>query len=454
MEEEKEGALEFCSPDSVAEDSNGTPPLSSNEVKEVEGGNGEEENEQSNTQMEEWKLSIGFSNRAKIIEILKNLQSPEVNIYSHASKEFIGLLKGETGNEFLVELIQLSPNCAELMDTWRIHQGKSGMSHILALLSTIIDHPAGKSKNVSIRKRVENLARLLVELKLDDIYSELNAQELRRQSAALNLLASVVKRGVGLASEVAKNFNFKLPALGKLSGVAKKHSRESKVQVPKQSSRRAFVTFAMSFVESANPRLLRWILQQKELFSGVLRGISNDDADTVVYILSLFRDKVLNEEYLIPPGLRSVLFGSSTLEQLSYISGNPEGGVAADVAHQVLMMACTDHRNGLMPGPGLRGNEKRLFDLMKKLKATEIAYHKELVLGIVCSRLSLCSAYFNEFPYHLEPRPLPSWLVIYLTFGYWFAVNLCLHGLCLWVLFSCVIELAFLGQRKLFNINE
>ncbi|XP_078175760.1 ribosome 60S biogenesis amino-terminal protein isoform X3 [Carex rostrata] len=401
--EEKEEVLEFCSPDSMAEDPN-------DEGQEVEGGNGEEENEQSNTQMEEWKLSIGFSNPAKIIEILKNLQSPEVNIYSHASKEFIGLLKGETGNEFLVELIQLSPNCAELMDAWRIHQGKSGMSHILALLSTIIDHPAGKSKNVSIRKRVENFARLLVELKLDDIYSELNARELRRQSAALNLLASVVKRGVGLASEVAKNFDFKLPALGKLSGVAKKGSRESKVQVPKQSSRRAFVTFTMSFVESANPRLLRWILQQKELFSGVLRGISNDDADTVVHILSLFRDKVLNEEYLIPPGLRSVLFGSATLEQLSYISGNPEGGVAADVAHQVLMMVCTDHRNGLMPGPGLRGNEKRLFDLMKKLKATEIAYHKELVLGIVCSRLSLCSAYFDEFPYHLEPRPLLSWV--------------------------------------------
>lgn len=375
----------------------------------MEGGNGEEEKEQSNTQMEEWELSIGFSNRAKIIEIFKNLQSPEVKIYSHASKEFIGLLNGEKGNEFLVELIQLSPNCSELMDAWRIHQGKPGMAHILALLSTIVDHPAGKSKNVAIRKRVENLARLLVESKLDDIYSELNAQELRRQSAALNLLASVVKRGVGLASEVAKNFDFKLAALGKLSGVAKKGARESKGRVPKQSSRCSFVNFAMSFVESANPRLLRWILQQRELFSGVLWGISNDDADTVVYILSLFRDKVLNEEYLIPPGLRSVLFGSATLEQLSYISCNPEGGVAADVAHQVLMMVCTDHRNGLMPGPGLRGNEKRLFDLMKKLKATEVAYHKELLLGIVCSKLSLCSAYFDEFPYHLEPRPLPSW---------------------------------------------
>ncbi|KAJ4774620.1 Nucleolar pre-ribosomal-associated protein 1 [Rhynchospora pubera] len=360
--------------------------------------------------MEELNLSTGFSNRAKIVEILKNLQSQEVNIYGHAAKEFIGLLNGEAGNGFLVELIQLSPDCTELMDAWRMHQNKPGMAHILSLLSTIIDHPAGKSKNVSVRKKVENFARLIVESKLDDIYSELNTRESKRQSAALNLLASVVKRGVGLASEVAKNFDFKLPALGKLSGVAKKGTRESKGREPKRSSRRAFVNFAMSFVESANPKLLRWILQQRELFSGVLRGISNDDADTVVYVLSLFRDKVLSEEYLIPPGLRSVLFGSATLEQLSYLSGNPEGGAAADVAHQVLLMVCTDQRNGLMPGPGLRGNEKRLFDLMKKLKATEVASHRELVLCIVCSSFSLCSAYFDEFPYHLEPRPSPSWI--------------------------------------------
>ncbi|KAJ3690484.1 hypothetical protein LUZ61_019648 [Rhynchospora tenuis] len=360
--------------------------------------------------MEELTLSTGFSNRAKIVEILKNLQSQEVNIYGHAAKEFIGLLNGEAGNGFLVDLIQLSPDCSELMDAWRMHQNKPGMAHILSLLATIIDHPAGKSKNVSVRKKVENFSRLIVESKLDDIYSELSTRESKRQSAALNLLASVVKRGVGLASEVAKNFDFKLPALGKLSGVSKKGTRESKGREPKRSSRRAFVNFAMSFVESANPKLLRWILQQRELFSGVLRGISNDDADTVVYVLSLFRDKVLNEEYLIPPGLRSVLFGSATLEQLSYLSGNPEWGAAADVAHQVLLMVCTDQRNGLMPGPGLRGNEKRLFDLMKKLKATQVASHRELILGIVCSSFSLCSAYFDEFPYHLEPRPSPSWI--------------------------------------------
>ena len=65
-----------------------------------------------------------------------------------------------------------------------------------------------------------------------------------------------------------------------------------------------------------------------------------------------------------------------------------------------------------MPGSNLKGNEKRLLDLMKKLKATEVAHHKNLLLAIVSKRLSLCSAYMNEFPYNIEPRSSPSWLVL------------------------------------------
>ncbi|KAI0491316.1 hypothetical protein KFK09_025576 [Dendrobium nobile] len=165
----------------------------------------------------------------------------------------------------------------------------------------------------------------------------------------------------------------------------------------------------MSFLEAGNPRLLRWILQQKEMYYGVLRGLANDDTDTIIFVLSALHDKLLKVDSLVSPALRSVLFGSATLEQLSFISGNPLAGPAANVAHDVLVIVCTNPQNGLMPGPGLKGNKKRLLDLMKKLKGTEVAHHKQLLLAIVKKEANLCSAYLNEFPYHLEPRSSSSW---------------------------------------------
>ncbi|WOL03409.1 hypothetical protein Cni_G12129 [Canna indica] len=348
------------------------------------------------------------SYRVKIIEIVKNLHSPEITIYSEASKEFISLLRGESGGGILREYIQLAPKCSEIEEAWRLHQGKPGMSHILSLVSVILDHPDGKSRANGFSTNLDSFARLLIDTKLTDIYAELNSQEQRRQSAALHLLASVVKRGGRLASEVAKVFNFKLPVLSKLSGLQKKKRKDER-RGSRRSTRRAFVGFAMSFIEVGNPRLLRWVLQQRELYSGVLRGLGSDEAETVIYVLSTLRNKVLVEDSLVPPALRSVLFGSTTLEQLSCISGNPMAGHAADIAHEVLVMVCTDPANGLMPGVKLKGNEKRLFDLTKKLKATEVGYHRELLLAIVSKRPSLSAAYMDEFPYHLEPRSSSSW---------------------------------------------
>ncbi|XP_057475147.1 uncharacterized protein LOC130763274 [Actinidia eriantha] len=182
----------------------------------------------------------------------------------------------------------------------------------------------------------------------------------------------------------------------------------------KHSTRRSFVGFAMSFLEVGKPGLLRWVLQQKEMYSGVLRGLGNDDDETVVYVLSTLRDRILVPESLVPPGLRSVLFGSVTLDQLISISGREAGGAAAELAHSILVIVCTDPSNGLMPNlerlPNpLRGNPKRLLGLMKKLKATDIDYHRYLLLAIIKGRPLFGSAYLDEFPYNLEDHGSPIW---------------------------------------------
>ncbi|XP_059628326.1 uncharacterized protein LOC132271080 [Cornus florida] len=353
------------------------------------------------------------SHEAKLKELLRNITSFELKLCSHASKEFIKLLRGGTGVELLREYVHTSLNFSELLQAWKIRQGKPGLSYIFSLISAIFSHPDGKYKpdnldGGAISRALDKFARVIIEEKLIDVDKELKSKEAKRQNAALLLLASIIRRGSGLASEVANKFDFKL--LPKLAEYRQKQIEMKR----KHSTRISFVEFAMSFLEIGKPGLLRWVLQQKEMYSGVLCGLGNDDDDTVVYVLSTLRDRILTPESLVHPGLRSVLFGRVTLDQLVNISGRENGGLAAEIAHNVLVMVCTDPSNGLMPDlkrqPNpLRGNPKRLLGVMKKLKATDIDYHNDLLLAIVKGRPSLGSAYMDEFPYNVEDHASPAW---------------------------------------------
>ncbi|GLT56603.1 hypothetical protein SLA2020_296340 [Shorea laevis] len=352
---------------------------------------------------------------AKLRELLQKINSIEIKLCSHAAKEFIRLLKGDGGGELLNLYVQTSPKLSELLDAWKLRQGKPGISYIFSLISAILSHPDGKyvqigKERTGTSRHLDKFARGVVDAKLDDVYKELNSKEGKRQNAALLLLASIVRRGSSLATEVAKKFNFKLQGFCKLADFKKKQNEKKR-----HSSRKSFVGFAMSFLEVGKPGLIRWILQQKEMFSGVLRGLGNDDDETITYILTTLRDRVLIEESLVSPGLRSVLFGSVTLEQLVKICAKEDSASTSDLAYSVLVMVCTDPCNGLMPDLGrypnpLKGNPKRLLGVMKKLKATEIGYHKDLLLAILRGRPSLTAAYLNEFPYNLEDHASPNWL--------------------------------------------
>ncbi|XXG86023.1 hypothetical protein AAC387_Pa11g1011 [Persea americana] len=365
-------------------------------------------------QEEDSKL-LPISYDAKLRELLRNLCSLELKIYSEASKEFIRIIRRGLGGEFLRHYVQASPSCMELMEVWKLQQGKAGMAHIVLLISEILDHPDGKYcmddiGRLAISRRLDKLAQLIIDKKMQDVYTELNSREAKRQRAVLLLMAAIVRRGVGLASEVTKIFDFKLAVFPKLAEI---HQKKGGKKL-KHSTRPSFIKYAMAFLEVGNPRLLRWILQQRDMYFSVLRGLGSDDDATVNHVLTTLQDKVLSLDSLVPPSLRSVLFGSVTLEQLSNISGNSMGGPSAELAHEILVTVCTDPCNGLMPDlkdhmNPLRGNPKRLLELMKKLKVTEVKYHRDLLLALVSGSPSLGSAYMDEFPYILEPRASPLW---------------------------------------------
>ncbi|KAI4306089.1 hypothetical protein L6164_029398 [Bauhinia variegata] len=370
----------------------------------MEGGNGET-----------LKFTVQVSHDAKLKELLHKITSIEIKLCSDGTREFIELLKGNGGGELLHHYVRASSKCSEILEAWKLRQGKDGISYIFQLISSILSHYEGKYQPDNVEKMpisrdLDKFARLLVVEYLGDVYKELNSKEAKRQKAALLLMASIVRRGSSLASDVVKNFDFKLGEFLKLAKQKQKRN-ESRITL---SLRKSFVGFAMSFLEVGKPGLLRWVLQQKEMYSGVLRGLGDDDDETVIYVLSTLRDRLLVKESLVPPALRSVLFGSVTLEQLINISGREGGGPAAELAYHVLVMVCTDPSNGLMPDlkmrpVPLRGNPKRIMGLMKKLRATEVQHHRDLLLSIVNCRPSFGLLYLEEFPYNIEDYTSPSW---------------------------------------------
>ncbi|XP_019265752.1 PREDICTED: uncharacterized protein LOC109243298 isoform X1 [Nicotiana attenuata] len=378
----------------------------------------DEENKGAGTTMPLSQFDNKLSQEAKLKHFLRNLTSTDLQLCSDASKEFLKLLKSDSGPEFLSLYIQNSSKCIELEQAWELRKGKTGLYYLFNLISGILNHSYGKNrveedpKVALVVNALDKFAKSIVEKRMNDLYKELNSKEAKRQRAALFLLASIVRRSSWMAWEVAKCFDFKIPVFGKLAEWKVKKIEANKKK--HHSTRKAFVGFAISFLEVGNARLLRGVLQQKDMYSGVLRGLGNDDEDTVVYVLSTLRDKVLVPDSLVPTGLRSVLFGSVTLEQLASISGREGGGLAAELAHELLYMVCTDPSNGLMPDlkrvpSPLRGNPKRLLGLMKKLKAAEVENHRNLLLAIVKGKSSFGSAYLDEFPYNLEDPSSRNW---------------------------------------------
>lgn len=172
---------------------------------------------------------------------------------------------------------------------------------------------------------------------------------------------------------------------------------------------------------SGDPGLLRWILQKRPLYAGVLHGLAKDGEATIIQVLRVFQEKVMAPSSLVPAGLQSVLFGDAALDQLARIAGDELFGESADVAHETLIALCTDPSHGLCPeyaspwesvnakAGAHGGNQGRLLRLLLRLRVTEAFRHRELLLTTAKIRPRLAAAYLDAVPYSLEPRPSPTW---------------------------------------------
>ncbi|KAG0562635.1 hypothetical protein KC19_9G161300 [Ceratodon purpureus] len=357
----------------------------------------------------------------------------------HALQEFLKLLAiPKRGGRVLRQYVLASPKCAELVSAWELGVGAPTAVPLMLLLAELLRHPRGKGEGkamsgdrqkakalVVVQSRLDKLARVIGRGKIKDVYSHLGSKQRSRQKAALKLLSSIVLRGKLLAVDVATGFDFTLEALKKLAQHPFKAAGQNKNEgLLHQSTRYFFIEFALSFLVVGDPGLLRWILQKRPLYAGVLHGLAKDGEATIIQVLRVFQEKVMAPASLVPAGLQSVLFGDVALEQLARIAGDELFGESADVAYETLMALCTDPSHGLCPeyaspwesvnvkAGAHGGNQGRLLRLLLRLRVTEAVRHRELLLTTARIRPRLAAAYLDAVPYSLEPRPSPTWFTI------------------------------------------
>ncbi|CAM6096475.1 unnamed protein product [Calypogeia fissa] len=358
---------------------------------------------------------------------------------------------GSDGENVLVAYVLASPHCAEIVGAWERGAAAATAVPVMLLLYYMFRHPLGKvggthsgdynyksglsitekeahRKVMAVKLRLDKLARSIVRTRMKDIYSHLSSSQKSRQNAALLLLSAIVLRGRALAIEIATSFDFTLEALRKLGhlpkqGVPKTGRAEGHRGILKQPTRVAFVELAISFLTVGDPGLLRWVLQKRPLWIGVLHGISKDDEKTIVQVLTLLQEKVMAPAFMVPRGLQSVLFGDATLEQLARISSDHSLGDAGELGHATLISLCTDPSHGLCPeetelleaasvrnkSGAFGGGQGRLLRLMLRLKVTEVDRHRDVLLATARARPQLAISYLASFPLSLEPRVSPAW---------------------------------------------
>lgn len=109
-----------------------------------------------------------------------------------------------------------------------------------------------------------------------DLYNELNSKETKRQKPVLLSLS--------FAGEMAKCFDFRIGNLLKFAEWKLRRDERKR----RYLTRKEFIGFTMSFVEPMNPMLLRGILQHKDMYSGVILVLGNDDYEEIAVCALLY----------------------------------------------------------------------------------------------------------------------------------------------------------------------
>lgn len=106
---------------------------------------------------------------------------------------------------------------------------------------------------------------------------KLNSNEAKTKGPHL-LMALIVQSQSRMASKVAKKFDSKSKAFSKLTEY--KYNQDTFIE-------EGTCWLCNVIFEVGQPWLLKWVLQHKEIYSGVLHGLGNDDDDeNFIYVLS------------------------------------------------------------------------------------------------------------------------------------------------------------------------
>ena len=266
----------------------------------------------------------------------------------------------------LQQYLQSSPDCVEL---FALLDGTGGSAHgetnvrssnakrdtgmtiarkVVDLMAAVVSNAgpgaapsvpppsAAASAPLRLHPTAYEMCRRMLRTKMKVLYRLLSAVDNRVVHSPLRFLVAVVSfAGIALVRELSLKFNFQFQAFARLAFRAHSASSSSSDghRLAAHTTRLLFIELALSFLELNDAELTRSILSQQGFVSSILKGLPQDDADTIIHVVAVLLRCVVQHDG-VPLSAKSAFFNSYVMEQL--IRLYDVGDLVADRVHELL----------------------------------------------------------------------------------------------------------------------
>ncbi|KAJ3040726.1 nucleolar pre-ribosomal-associated protein 1 [Rhizophlyctis rosea] len=340
-------------------------------------------------------------------------------------------VSGET--ELVQDYIKGSPECAELFRIWEFQQNNQ-IDKLETVIFDVLAHIIPVLKMTGHRSSGTAIVRNIIRNHMKAIYRNLSSGKYTVIQSTLRLMVSIAGYTQSTTRELQETFNFTMKPLHKLLSVRKRANEEKKSSRPTEDVRTLYIRFILAFLVRGDTGVKKAVLETKDFVSGIFKGMIEDFYETVDFILSTLRSRIIDDQYL-GRSVKVSFFNNYVLEQLLRLyvrsdasrtgAASADGSsTVADKIHEFMLHLCTQpgiglcfHDLGWYP-PSATGDKKSnkiynttLLRLLGMLRPTEDARQEALTLGILTSCPELVVPFWqSSVNLSFEPRLSSRWL--------------------------------------------
>ncbi|KAJ3412602.1 nucleolar pre-ribosomal-associated protein 1 [Chytridiales sp. JEL 0842] len=384
-------------------------------------------------------------------EFLQGLSSENVEVmfkvltrFSYSLKRLVtGVVDYEVSpeTELIKAYVKHSPEFVELIRVWH-YQQENEITRLESVALDVLAYAITATRLIGSRSVGTAVVRSIMRGNMKPVYRNLSSRKHTLMQSTLRLLVALATQSSSTTKELFDTFNFTLKALPTLLNIRKKAASESAVKSrrpPSEDIRTLYIRFLLAFIMFGDVTVRKAILETKGAVSGIFKGMWEDTYETVEFLFSVLRRKVVDDQTLSRTS-KATFFNNYVLEQITKLYSRsdteiptnigPDGtSTVADVVHTFLMHLCTK------PGSGIcyedlgwfhgivksedQSNQKTgrfrntvLLRWAGFLRPTEIELEKVALLELLRNCPELVQPYWTSQASSLsfEPRLSSKWL--------------------------------------------